>query len=253
MRFYLGTHMPNWLERSERHLFVSHRRLNHRRSLPRARCGWALDSGGFTELSMYGGWRTTATEYVRSVERYRDEIGRLEWAAPQDWMCEPFMLAKTGLTVADHQRLTVENYVELRETAPTLPFVPVLQGWELADYRRCVELYETAGIRLADEPIVGLGSVCRRQATAEIGEIVGALSAEFNLHGFGVKLDGIRRYGWMLTSADSMAWSYTGRNIRPCPHGTAASCANCWPWAESWAGRIVADTDSVVQLALEAS
>jgi hypothetical protein len=56
----------------------------------------ALDSGGFTELRLHGGWRTTAAEYVTVVRRYRDQIGCLEWAAPQDWMCEPFMLAKTG-------------------------------------------------------------------------------------------------------------------------------------------------------------
>ena len=46
-------------------------------------------------------------------------------------MCEPFMLAKTGLTVAEHQARTVANYLELRSLAPELPFVPVLQGWSL--------------------------------------------------------------------------------------------------------------------------
>ncbi len=34
--------------------------------------------------------------------RYRDEIGCLLWAAPHDWMCEPWITAKTGLTVAEH-------------------------------------------------------------------------------------------------------------------------------------------------------
>ena len=68
---------------------------------------------------------------MAAVRRYRDEIGGLEWAAPMDWMCEPFMLAKTGLTVAEHQARTVANYLELRSLAPELPFVPVLQGWSL--------------------------------------------------------------------------------------------------------------------------
>lgn len=92
-----------------------------------------------------------------------DEIGRLEWAAPQDWMCEPFMPAKTGLTVAEHQVRTVENYLELRSLAPERPFVPVPQGWKLDDYVRCVDLYyELTGIDLAAQPLVGIGSVCRR-------------------------------------------------------------------------------------------
>jgi hypothetical protein len=48
-------------------------------------------------------------------------------------MCEPFMLAKTGLTVAEHQVRAVTNYLELRGLAPDLPFVPLLQGWSRDD------------------------------------------------------------------------------------------------------------------------
>ena len=44
-------------------LFVSHRRLAGRRTLPRAIAPWALDSGAFSELSLYGEWRTTAGQY----------------------------------------------------------------------------------------------------------------------------------------------------------------------------------------------
>src|SRR5690242_4741899 len=97
MRFYLGTHMPSWLTKTDVPLFVSHRRLlgelrpgrGARKTLPRARGPWALDSGGFTELQMFGEWRTTPAEYIAAVRRYRDEIGGLVWAAPMDWMCEP--------------------------------------------------------------------------------------------------------------------------------------------------------------------
>ena len=96
-------------------------RLAGRRRLPRAATGWALDSGGFTELRLHGGWRTSAVEYVSAVRRYRDEIGNLEWAAPQNWMCEPFMSAKTGLTVREHQVRTVSNDLHLRHLAPDLP------------------------------------------------------------------------------------------------------------------------------------
>jgi hypothetical protein len=174
---YLGAHHPHWLEREAFPLFVSHRRLAARRRLPRAATGWALDSGGFTELHLHRRWRTTPAEYVAAVRRYRDEIGSLEWAAPMDWMCEPFMLAKTGLAIAVHQVRTVANYLELRSLAPELPFVPVLQGWSLDDYRRCAVLYDEAGVDLAAEPLVGVGSVCRRQATGEIEVIVHSLAS----------------------------------------------------------------------------
>jgi hypothetical protein len=69
---------------------------------------------------------------------------------------------------------------------------------------RCIDLYAQAGVRLADYPLVGLGSVCRRQATGEITEIVRSLGVVLRLHGFGVKTSGLASYGRWLHSADSM-------------------------------------------------
>jgi hypothetical protein len=246
VRFYLGAHHPPWLAHASFPLFVSHRRLAARRRLPRATTGWALDSGGFTELRLHGGWRTTAAEYAAAVRRYRDEIGRLEWAAPQDWMCEPFMLAKSGLTVAVHQVRTVANYRELRSLAPDLPFVPVLQGWSRDDYLRCVELYQRAGIDLPAEPLVGVGSVCRRQATGEIEAIVHSLaSIGIRLHGFGVKAGGLVRYEDCLASADSLAWSFEARRAAPLAGCSHANCANCLRYAAAWRERTLARLDAV--------
>lgn len=251
MRFYLGTHMPHWLERTSVPLFVSHRRLQDRRGLPRAVGRWALDSGGFTELSMFGEWRTPRWEYVASVRRYSDEIGHLDWASPQDWMCEPWILAKTGLTVAEHQQRTIENYLALRYDAPELPFVPVLQGWVLDDYRRHADAYTRAGVDLQAEPTVGIGSVCRRQSSAAIDNIVWTLATEgLKLHGFGVKTEGLASYGQLLASADSMAWSFGGRRVRPpiCGSTTHATEANCLTYALSWRRRAIEAADMSQQL-----
>lgn len=64
MDFYLGTHQPAWLTKAAVPLFVSHRRLVGRTRLPRAATSWALDSGGFSELSLHGEWQTDPAEYV---------------------------------------------------------------------------------------------------------------------------------------------------------------------------------------------
>jgi hypothetical protein len=238
--FYLGTHNPSWLARVRFPLCVSHRRLRRYRRLPTARCAWLLDSGAFSELSLHGGWAQTPERYVAAVRRYGQEIGRLAWAAPQDWMCEPGMLARTGLSMREHQRRTVANFVRLRKLAPELPIFPVIQGWRLDDYLRCVDAYGRVGVDLTTEPLVGVGSVCRRQATAEVGEIVGHLSSlGLRLHGFGIKADGLRRTGSRLTSADSMAWSFHGRYVQGCTHRSPtqrpiASEANCLAFARSW-------------------
>ena len=248
--FYLGSHMPHWLTTSPVPLFVSHRRLRARRTMPRAQCRWSLDSGGFTELAMFGGWQTTATEYADAIHRYDAEIGSLDWAAPQDWMCEPFMVDRTGLSVTEHQQRTVANLIELRSLVTDVRVVPVLQGWTLDDYHAHAGMYADAGIDLAKESTVGLGSVCRRQATGEIAQIVATMSGDYGLrlHGFGVKGDGIRRYGWMLHSADSMAWSYRGRRIKPCPHTGVSSCANCMPHALAWRERALTQSHQPVQM-----
>ncbi|HEY2763343.1 MAG TPA: hypothetical protein VGJ13_04935 [Pseudonocardiaceae bacterium] len=250
--FYLGVHQPGWLAVSDVPLFVSHRRLASYRTLPRARADWALDSGGFSELTLHGEWRTTPEEYATAVRRYDLQVGRLCWAAPQDWMCEPVMLARTGLSVTEHQHRTVENYLRLQEiwsgdTDDEPPFVPVLQGWTIDDYLRCWDLYTTAGVDLRNVFLVGLGSVCRRQATSEIGRIVTtfrSIDPGLPLHGFGCKTLGLRRYGHHLSSADSMAWSFEARRMQrlsgaPGCSSTHKNCANCLPYALHWRSQMI--------------
>lgn len=235
MKFYLGTHLPNWLERTTVPLFISHRRLKDRRTLPTPLGTWALDSGGFTELSTHGRWVTTPEDYIASVRRYRDEMPGMDWAAPMDWMCEPVMLAKTGLTVQDHQRRTIDNFLLLRQTAPDLPFVPVLQGWDVDDYLRHADAYADAGVDLTAERLVGVGTVCRRQDAPEAARIVFSLADRgLALHGFGFKLTGLGMCGDYLVSADSMAWSFNARKNPPLPGHNHKSCANCFEWAMRW-------------------
>jgi hypothetical protein len=249
--FYLGTHMPSWLNVCEFPLFVSRTRLARYVTLPRARGPWALDSGGFTQLDKRGDWSITPGQYVDEAYRYRDEIGQLSWAAPMDWMCEPRVRARTGLSISEHLHRTVDNYLALRVMAPDLPFIPVLQGWQIDDYLRCVDLYADAGINLAAQPLVGLGSICRRQATSEIGAIVGTLaSLGLNLHGFGVKIAGLASYSIYLASADSMAWSAWGRRTKPCAHGPAKSEANCPHYARAWRDKVLTVAAAPAQLDL---
>jgi hypothetical protein len=238
VQFYLGTHLPNWLALTDVPLFVSRRRLAGRRALPRALGPWALDSGGFSELSMFGEWQTSPAQYAAEVKRYSQEIGGMGWAAIQDWMCEPFMLAKTGLSIHQHQQRTVQSYLRLRDLAPEQPWVPVLQGWLTEDYLRHVEQYAAAGVDLSTLERVGLGSVCRRQGSAEIHRLVSSLQP-LRLHGFGVKAAGIQALGGLLASCDSMAWSFRARRAAPLPECLHRNCANCIRYALRWRDKIL--------------
>ncbi len=239
--FWLGACEPRWLERTNVPLFLPvHRFARCRRRLPKALGPWALDSGGFTQLNLHGRWPFTALDYVAQVQRLRDQVGNLQWAASMDWMCEPVVLRKTGLTVLDHQKRTIENYERLRLYAPHLPFIPVLQGWSLDDYLRHVDMYAAAHIDLTRERLVGIGTVCRRQGTKDAEIIIQRLAVMgIPLHGFGFKLTGLRRVAHYLKSADSMAWSYDARKHTPLPGCTHQKCANCLRYALNWRERAV--------------
>tara|TARA_R110000868_G_scaffold3086_8_gene20629 strand:- start:3462 stop:4091 length:630 start_codon:yes stop_codon:yes gene_type:complete len=202
---------------------------------------WALDSGGFTELNLHGKWQLPPQEYVQAVRRYIEEIGNLSWAATQDWMCEPTVLARTGLSVRDHQQQTVQSYLHLRDLAPEIPWSPAIQGWMGDDYERCVDLYAHHGVDLDAAPVVGVGSVCRRQNSAEAASIFRRLHARgLRLHGFGLKTRGLMLAAKYMASADSMAWSFAGRKqkkMKECTH--KGSCANCLAHALRWRERVV--------------
>lgn len=276
LEFYTGTHQAHWLATAGVPLFVSDGRLRDYKTLPVAAAEWALDSRGFSELQQHGRWTVSPSDYVARVRRYQDEIGLLRWAAPQDWMCErpviyggrigrvtfagtrqfvdPALRMSHDELIEEHQRRTVLNRVALRDLDPTLPFIDVVQGDRPRHYVRHVDMYlELAGIDLTQSPLVGVGSICRRQASDEAGEILMALRERglTRLHGFGFKIEGLRRYGHLLVSADSMAWSagamYHGQKAErqglphglmpsctPGPHHPAKNCANCRPYAMSW-------------------
>lgn len=220
--FFVGIHQPSSLKHV---LFacVSVNRLIPRKApLNEPQAGWIMDSGAFTELSGHGRYRLPAAEYARHAARW--VTWKLLAIVAQDYMCEPFILRKTGLTLADHQRLTIERYDELtvaweaerqaRGATDWPPIMPVLQGWTVDDYLRHLDAY---GDRLRPGMWVGVGSVCKRQGNvATIVAILSAIKArrpDLRLHGFGVKLTALRdpRVRKLLATADSMAWSYSAR------------------------------------------
>ena len=173
---------------------------------------WLLDSGAFTEISTYGRWRTGPEEYARQINRLK-ENGNLLAAVSQDLMCEPFILAKSGLTIEDHQRLTIERYVLLVPLTDVY-IMPVLQGYSPESYAAHVRQY---GSLLQQGHWVGVGSVCKRNSSPDqIEDILLAIHRErpdLRLHGFGLKLGALKSatVRSLLQSADSMAWSYAGR------------------------------------------
>lgn len=241
MKFWLGTHEVAWLARTDCGLFVSHRRLERQKRLPESKGVWCLDSGAFSELAMFGEFRTTWREYGNAIQKYERDVGGLLWAAPQDWMCEPFMIGKTGLNIREHQRRTINNWLDLQAVDCVTEIVPVLQGYGLDDYLRHVDMYAQRGIDVRTFAVVGVGSVCRRQGEKDIGSIFRKLGEMgIQCHGFGVKTKGLQGYQSSLISSDSMAWSYDARRLGYSWCGAEhLNCANCLDYALMWRDRLV--------------
>lgn len=181
-----------------------------------------VDSGAFRELFLHGAYRHSVKVYAAEVYRLHTAgVVKIAAAVAQDYMCEPFILAKTGLTIADHQRLTIERYDELVAELERLfdgpvPFhvMPVLQGFAPQDYANHVRMY---GDRLKPGMWVGVGSVCKRQGDPRsiiaVLQAISAIRPDLLLHGFGVKKTSLLHAGVreLLATADSMAWSFAAR------------------------------------------
>jgi len=231
VKFFTGLHQPS----DARHFdaaFVSVNRLRTRKG-PFAVGDWIMDSGAFTEISTHGHYRHGVEAYAAEIRRWAGN-GNLLAAVAQDYMCEPFIVSKTGLSVLEHQRLTIERYEALaaQDTAGVY-ILPVLQGFAPESYVDHVRAY---GDRLVHGMWVGVGSVCKRNGTPDaVAAVLLAIKAErpdLRLHGFGLKTTALAHplVRSLLETADSMAWSFHARK--------QGRNANDWREAVRWTSAI---------------
>ncbi len=212
MRFFVGMHQPS----SARYVgpaFISINRLRDRKRAFEVG-DWIMDSGAFTSIAKHGGYPEAPEVYATQIKRWSTN-GNLLAAVAQDYMCEPHMLERTGLTVQEHQRLTIQRYDALTDCDTGGIYVmPVLQGYSAGEYLDHLRMY---GDRLPHGAWVGVGSVCKRNGDPMA--IVMVLSAikharpDLRLHGFGLKTTALHRSAVraLLHTADSMSWSFAAR------------------------------------------
>jgi hypothetical protein len=212
VRFFCGLHQPSDAKHFQA-AFVSVNRLRNRKG-PFQVGDWIMDSGAFTEISTHGTYRHSVEEYAAEIRRWAGN-GNLLAAVAQDWMCEPWIIERTGLSVAEHQWLTVKRYDALRsEDTAGVYVMPVLQGYAPEEYVTHIRQY---GERLAFGAWVGVGSICKRNSSPRAVEaVLLAIKGErpdLQLHGFGLKSTALQSalVFDLLHTADSMAWSYSAR------------------------------------------
>lgn len=245
MEFYIGVWTKKQVENLDYPFIISIKTLlnSNFEEVLRNKRDWMVDSGGFTELRSNG-------KYTFSIEEYLNEIERVEpnYFFVMDWMCEPSILKKTGLSIREHQINTLKNYLRMKKEFNNRDInsklCGVIQGWKKEDYLRHIEMLKERNL-ITD--LMGVGSICRRFADKEIIEILKAIKKELpntKLHGFGVKKN-ILKYRIthnLLYSCDSMAWSYKVRYGKKldCDNciSPSHSCRNCYKASKKWINKI---------------
>lgn len=231
MRFFVGLHQPS----DARHFdsaFISVHRLEKRKGGFEVR-DWIMDSGAFSTVTKHGGYPTSVRDYANQIRRWKGN-GNLLAAVAQDYMCEDEALARTGLTIAEHQRLTIERYDALLEENTGVYIMPVLQGRSYGDHARHLEQY---GDRIKKRAWVGIGSVCKRNrdvlAIWMRVSMVKDDRPDLRLHGFGVKTTALQwsKCRELFATCDSMAWSQAARYER-------GGGSNDWRNAKAFENRI---------------
>ena len=211
MKFFVGLHQPSDAQHFTRCMVSVNRLITRKSDFPVS--DWIMDSGAFSQIYRTGE-HLPMEQYATQVIRW-SRCGSMVAAVTQDYMCEPFILAKTGLTVAEHQRKTVERYVELRNLIPeSIYLMPVIQGYTPQEYVDHIKQY---GDLLVQGMWVGVGSVCKRNSNpGQVCDVLYAIKKErpdLRLHGFGLKKTALEcpEVQALLYSSDSMAWSFATR------------------------------------------
>ncbi|HOC09734.1 MAG TPA: hypothetical protein PKN88_09425 [Bacillota bacterium] len=211
MKFYVGLHQVSQAKYFDC-CFISVNRLKNRKS-DFAVNTWIMDSGAFSQIYHFGDYSEPEEAYAEQINRWK-RCGNLLAAVSQDYMCEPFILVRTGRTVEEHQAFTIQRYKRLTQLVKSVYIMPVLQGYEPEEYTRHIDMY---GDLLKPGMWVGVGSVCKRNTNpAGIIEVLYAIKKarpDLRLHGFGLKVTALMNgtIRGLLHSADSMAWSFAAR------------------------------------------
>ncbi len=181
-----------------------------------------LDSGGYVAMARYNGYSYEIADYIGLVASHcwTHSFAMDFCVEPELASDAPLRRLRLAATAVNYARC-VRTAARFKVTAP----LPVVQGWELAEYLQCIDwmpVFEWPNL-------IGVGSMCRRNVHGPDGvlEIVAALDRVLppttQLHLFGVKSAAIGLLNTLdcqqarpgkpprVFSADSCAWDYAAR------------------------------------------
>jgi hypothetical protein len=199
----------------------------------------ALDSAGFVAQSRYRGFPWSLEHYLNLVAAWP-----WTWWAAMDCCVEPEVAGsrmEIFLRMAQTCQMLAQCRARARDRGLSDP-MPVLQGWEPRDYLWCLDRLPLVDL----PPLVGVGSMCRRQVHGPQGvlAVVQALDRELpagtRLHLFGVKgpaLSFLAKHP-RIASVDSMAWDSAARRQVPTGRTAEVRAGFMHAWVQANAQRL---------------
>ena len=109
-----------------------------------------------------------------------------------DILCKPGLLEKCKMTVAQAQKKTIENALQMMDLKTNAKKCYVLQGHTAEEFGVCIDAYKELGIFEEKDVIIGVGSQAgeRRNTTVErykyVCERIRDISPKCGIHAFGI-------------------------------------------------------------------
>jgi len=174
-----------------------------------------LDSGGYSFFIKWGKYPFSVEEYVSFANQIQDEYPLTE-VAIMDYACEPDINRTNLKTNKERIDSTIQNALSCIDYEPNLPWVPIVQGYTLQEYRYCLDQYKEVGLYDDDFHLWAIGSLCARKKVGGIRKIVVDLSREINypIHTFGMTITALKdpQIFFNIHSSDSGAWSFNAKS-----------------------------------------
>lgn len=168
-----------------------------------------IDSGGFTAAKRWGQYPWSYAQYADWIRESSRDVD-LDFCAVMDYACEPTVNRDILATNQARIEATIKNEARLKEVAPDLPWLPVLQGDNLTE--RAYDLERRRELGQLPTDYAGIGSVCGRGRNGAV-ETVRFYAWQLpgvKFHGFGMHiqaLDDNETY-FALKSWDSYGWTW---------------------------------------------
>lgn len=197
-------------------------------SIPSNHKNLMIDSGAYDFIiKKKGGYPYEPKEYFQKIYdlyHHKDEILPLNYLVSMDLICNPVLNNTDHKNNLSKIKKTINNTIKLfrlfEEKNPQFKLVPVIQGYRIDEYEKCVQGLIDTNI-LSSNQKVGIGSLANRKKVSEIRSVVKAVSdkliennlKDVKIHLFGITLNAIKNQeiAQIISSFDSFSWTFPYR------------------------------------------